>query len=202
VLSYLNAETNFLRAYGNRSLLLVVLCCLTRTGDAIGKASLPGLSLDIGPSVIVIFGPVLALLLVISLKTEADTLLIARDAIRDEANGRWRRVNPWIYVLFAVPALSAAFMFFQFLMKLAPKDRCSDWSWLNQLTDLSHWHGTPSTYCIGKGAEGPWIYPPSQSFLYIGCVIVCGYLTYQLSKDWRKARGGLPLAAGPAAPPS
>jgi hypothetical protein len=195
VLSYLSAETSFLRAYGNRSLLLIVLCCLTRTGESIGKATVPGLSLDVGPSLIVIFGPVLALLLLISLKTEADTLLIARDAVRDEANGRWRRVSRLVYVLFVVPALSAAFISLQYLLKLVPKDRCNDWSWFNQLADASHWQGTPSTYCIGKGAEGPWIYPPLQSFLYIGCVILCGYITYQLSKDWSKARGGRPRAA-------
>jgi hypothetical protein len=200
VLSYFTAETSFLRAFGNRSLLLIVLCCLTRTGEVIGKASVPGLTLDINPSVIVIFGPVLALLLLISLKAEADTLLAAREVVLDEASKvRQRPIGLWVYLLFTVPALSCAFMFLQFILKLTPKDRCGDWGWINQLTAFSYWQGTPSSHCIGKGSEGPWIYPPLQSFLYLGCVVVSGYLTYQLFKDWGKARGGLGGTATAAA---
>jgi len=80
MLSYLNAETGFIRAFANRSLLLIFLCALTRGGDRFGKASALGVSLDLNPGLIVVFGPVLALLLLISLKIEADTLVVAREA--------------------------------------------------------------------------------------------------------------------------
>ena len=78
MLSYLNAETGFIRAFGNRSLLLIFLCALSRSGDHPGKASALGVSLDLNPGLIMVFGPVLALLFLISLKIESDTLLVAR----------------------------------------------------------------------------------------------------------------------------
>jgi hypothetical protein len=86
MLSYLNAETGFIRAFANRSLLLIFLCALTRGGDRFGKASALGVSLDLNPGLIVIFGPVLALLLLISLKIEADTLVVAREVVLPKMN--------------------------------------------------------------------------------------------------------------------
>ena len=88
MLSYMNAETGFIRAFGNRSLLLIFLCALTRGGDRFGKASALGVSLDLNPGLIVVFGPVLALLLLISLKIESDTLVVARGCpAKDEPSG-------------------------------------------------------------------------------------------------------------------
>ena len=89
MLSYLNAETGFIRAFANRSLLLIFLCALSRGGDRFGKASAFGVSLDLNPGLIVVFGPVLALLLLISLKIEADTLVVAREVVlpKDEPSG-------------------------------------------------------------------------------------------------------------------
>ena len=81
MLSYLNAETGLTRAFANRSLLLIFLCALSRGGDRFGKASALGVSLDLNPGLIVVFGPVLALLLLISLKIEADTLVVAREVV-------------------------------------------------------------------------------------------------------------------------
>src|SRR5258707_5075589 len=78
MLSYLNAETGLIRAFANRSLLLIFLCALTRGGDRFGKASALGGSLDLNPGLIVVFGPVLALLLLISLQIQADTLVVSR----------------------------------------------------------------------------------------------------------------------------
>ncbi|MDY7867100.1 hypothetical protein U0E16_33315, partial [Burkholderia pseudomallei] len=109
MLSYLTAESGFLRAYGNRSLLLLLMCVLVRTGDGGGQAgsagpkvSALGLSIDVNPAVLLWFGPFVALLLVVSLKMEADTLCIAREAILDESSKLKMRVkvSKWILVLF------------------------------------------------------------------------------------------------------
>jgi hypothetical protein len=193
VLAYLSAETSFLRAYGNRSLLLIVLCVLTRSGDSIAKASALGVTLDINPAVIAAFGPVLALVLLISLKVEADTLVLAREAVLEEASALNRRATPygWLYLLFGVPAAAAAFMALQFILKLVPSGAgCNDWSLIKQLLDFSYQGGAPSIYCIGDLAHGtPWIYPPLQTYLYIACVGGCAYLTYCIARDWPKLRG-------------
>ena len=72
MLCYLAAEANFIRAFGNRSLLLIFLCTLSRTGEKMGSASALGLSLNVSPGIIVVYGPVLALFLLVALKVEAD----------------------------------------------------------------------------------------------------------------------------------
>jgi hypothetical protein len=195
MLGYLSAETNFIRAFGNRSLLLIVLCVLTRTGDSLAKASAVGVSIDISPAVIIVAGPVLALLLLIALKIEADALLLTREVVLDEASKMTKRwVNsPWLYLLFAAPSLAAAFMTVQFVLKLVPSNHCDDWNWTKQFSDFSMQAGTPSTFCIGKAlANSPWVYPPWQTYFYVGCVAACAYLTYQIAKNWGKARGGRP----------
>jgi hypothetical protein len=141
----------------------------------------------------VVFGPILALLLVASLKVEADTLLVARLAILDEASElKLRAKVSWlVYLLFAVPTAAAAFIAIQFFLQLVPRpEGCEAWSWARHLFDLRYWEGTPSTYCLGNITGAPWIYPPLQAYLYLACVSACGYLTYRLAKDWRKARGG------------
>jgi hypothetical protein len=193
VLSYLNAETSFVRAFGNRSLLLFFLCVLTRSGDHFGKASALGVSLDINPGLIVVFGPVLALILLISLKIEADTLHLAREAVLDEASKLNRsvlKVSRWIYLLFAVPCVAAAFMTLQFVLKLVPsKPGCEGYHWTQQFTDFSFQGGSPSMYCIRDLTDGtPWIYPPVQTYIYTVCVAACLYLTYEIARTWPKAR--------------
>jgi hypothetical protein len=193
MLAYLSAETSFLRAFGNRSLLLIVLCALTRTGDSIAKGSVLGVSIDISPAVIIVAGPVLALLLIIALKIEADALLLAREAVLDEASKmpKLRVTGRSLYVVFAVPTLAASFMTVQFILKLVPSGQCDDWNWPRQFRDFSKLSGTPSTFCIGKALpDAPWIYPPWQTYFYVGCVATCAYLTYRMAKDWQKARGG------------
>jgi hypothetical protein len=192
MLPYLNAEANFIRAFGNRCLLLIFLCALTRTANP-GKLSALGISLDISPGVIVVFGPLLALLLLISLKIEADGLFLARESVLEEASKIGRqaaRVSWWVYPLFATPLLSCLFMTLQFLTKLVPlKPGCEGWSWVQQLTDFSFQAGSSSIYCIRDLTDGtPWIYPPAQTYLYILCFAACAYLTWRIMESWPRSR--------------
>lgn len=192
MLSYLTAETSFVRAFGNRSLLLVFLCALTRSGDRLGKVSGLGLSLDLNPGLIAIFGPVLVLLFLISLKIEADALLLGRAAVLDEAsklNRSATRVSRWVYLLFIVPGAAATFMTLQYIVNVVPaKAGCSGYSWTRQFTDFS-FQGGASIYCIHDIADGmPWIYPPWQTYGYIVCVGACLYLTYLIAIGWNKSR--------------
>ncbi|MGA7806322.1 hypothetical protein [Bradyrhizobium sp.] len=193
MLSYLTAETSFLRSFGNRSLLLLVLCVLTRSGESVAKGSGIGVALDINPAVIVVFGPVLALILLVSLKLEADTLLLARETALDETISLQSEISPWLYLLFSVPAASAAFMAVQFMLKLVPsRPGCDNWSAAKQLSDTAFQGGSASVYCIGNLKQGtPWIYPPAQTYLYIACVAACAYLTWRIAIDWAKARGAV-----------
>jgi len=193
VLPYLNAEISFIRAFGNRSLLLFFLCVLTRSGDHFGRASALGVSIDINPGIIVVFGPVLALLLLISLKIEADTLLLAREATLAEAgklNRGFSKVSRWTYLLFSVPCAAATFMTLQFILKLVPsKPGCDAYHWTQQFTDFSFQGGSPSVYCIRDVTDGtPWIYPPAQTYIYIACVAACGWLTYGIASTWYQRR--------------
>jgi hypothetical protein len=200
VLSYLTAESSFLRAYGNRSLLLLLMCVLVRTGNAggqadgsIAKISALGLSADINPAVVLWFGPVVALLMVISLKMEADTLRVAREVVLEEAGGLKMRITVswWTYVLFYTPTVVAAYMTLQFVLKLFPGSDCANWSWLRQFYDFGGW-GEPSIYCFGDLKKGtPYVYPPIQTWFYIGCVITCAYLTYRMGREWKRSRGGV-----------
>jgi len=194
MLSYLTAEVNFVRAFGNRSLFLVILCAMTRTSDHLGKASAIGLSLDLNPSVIIVFGPFFALMILISLKFEADTLRFAREFVLDEASSASNsapKTNRTIYMLFAVPCITAVFMTLQFVLNVIPSDTgCAGRDWTHQFIDFSHAGGSASTFCIRDVSNGnPWIYPPEQTYLYIACVAGCALLTYRISKTWLQARG-------------
>jgi hypothetical protein len=192
MLSYLNAETGFIRAFGNRSLLLIFLCALSR-GDHLGKASALGLSLDLNPGLIVIFGPVLALLFLISLKIESDTLLVAREFVL----GKMSHLDPgatkpsrWVFLLFAVPCATATFMTVQFILNIVPsKPGCTGYVWTRKFTDFSFPGGSPSTYCIHNVTDGmPWIYPPLQTYGYVACLAACFYLTYLIARNWARVR--------------
>lgn len=202
MLSYLTAETGFLRAFGNRILLLILMCVLTRTGEAssgasdagVAKLSALGLTLSINSAIVAAFGPFVALLILISLKMEADTLLIGREAVLEDASKLSRTMAPsrWVYVLFAAPAASALYMALQVVLKLFPEDiGCEKWSWVQQFTEFSHVGGSPSIYCLGNVTKGnPWVYPPLQNYLYVICLGACCYLTYRICVDWPKSRGG------------
>jgi len=193
VLSYLTAENSFIRAFGNRSLLLLLLCAFTRTGESVAKASIIGVSVDVNPAVIAAFGPVLALLLVASLKLEADSLVLAREAVLDETSKSRHafRTSSWLYILMFAPTGCAAFLALQFILKLVPETPgCAGWDWWRQLTDFSHTGGTPSVYCIGDLKKGaPWIYPPVETYLLLACVLGCAYLTYTIIHGWHMYRG-------------
>jgi hypothetical protein len=193
MLSYLNAETSFIRAFGNRSLLLILLCVLSRNGDRFGKASALGVSLDLNPGLIAVFGPVLALLVLISLKIEADTLLVAREFVVEKMrylDPRATRPSKWVFLLFAVPCATATFMTVQFILNVVPaKPGCAGYVWTRKFTDFSVQAGSPSTYCIHNLTDGmPWIYPPVQTYGYVACLAACLYLTYRIAANWAKLR--------------
>jgi hypothetical protein len=194
MLSYLNSETGFIRAFGNRSLLLIFLCALSRGGDRFGKASAVGVSFDFNPGLIVVFGPVLALLLLISLKMESDTLLVAREFVLDKMNHldpHATKASKWVYPLFIVPAAAASFLTVQFILNVVPatKAGCAGYVWTRKFTDFSLQGGTPSTYCIHNLTDGmPWIYPPVQTYGYIACLGACFYLTWLIAVSWAKLR--------------
>jgi hypothetical protein len=205
MLSYLNAETSFIRAFGNRSLLLIFLCALARGGDRFGKASALGVSLDLNPGLIAVFGPVLALLLLVALKVEADALLVAREVVLEEMSRLNRgaaKISGWVFLLFAVPCAAATFMTVQFILNVVPsKPGCAGYVWTRKFTDFSFQGGSPSTYCIHNLTDGmPWIYPPVQTYLYIACLAACFYLTYRIATNWamvrpREVKAGEPVVA-------
>ena len=200
MLSYLNAETGFIRAFANRSLLLIFLCALTRGGDRFGKASALGVSLDLNPGLIVVFGPLLALLLLISLKIEADTLVVAREVVLPKMSSldpAATRASRWVFLLFAVPCATATFMTVQFILNVVPsKPGCAGYVWTRKFTDFSIQGGSPSTYCVRNLTDGirnltdgmPWIYPPIQTYGYVACLATCFYLTYLIARNWAKVR--------------
>ena len=193
MLSYLNAETGFIRAFANRSLLLIFLCALTRGGDRFGKASALGVSLDLNPGLIVVFGPVLALLLLISLKIEADTLVVAREVVlpkMSHLDPAATKASRWVFPLFVVPCAAATFMTVQFILNVVPsKPGCAGYVWTRKFTDFSLQGGSPSTYCIHNLTDGmPWIYPPVQTYGYVACLAACFYLTYLIARNWVRVR--------------
>jgi len=199
LLSYLTAEIRFLRSFGNRCLLLLLMCVLLRTGNVaahatggIAKLSAPGLSVDINPAIVLWFGPVVALLIVLSLKLEADALHLARKVALNESSELNGRVTTswWTYVLFCIPTIVAGYMTLQFVLKLFPGANCANWSWLRQFYDFAGW-AKPSIYCLGDLTQGtPWVYIPVQTWIYVACVAACAYLTYFMSADWKQSRSG------------
>jgi hypothetical protein len=150
-------------------------------------------SLDINPGLIAVFGPVLALLFLISLKIESDTLLVAREFVL----GKMSHLDPgatkpsrWVFLLFAVPSATAVYMTVQFILNIVPsKPGCTGYVWTRKFTDFSVQSGTPSTYCTHNLTDGmPWIYPPVQTYGYIACLAACFYLTYLIASNWAKVR--------------
>jgi hypothetical protein len=200
MLSYLSMETAYIRVFGNRSLLLLFLCALSRTGDKLGNASVLGLSLNINPGVIVVYGPLLIFLLLVALRSESDALLTAREVVLDEASelpARARRIGLAVYALFLAPVACAIFLVVQFFKAVIPSDEsCDGFNRLRQFFDLSWIGGTPSIYCIQNVKDGmPWIYPPFQAYVYALILGASAYLTLAIARNWAKARG-----AGPARP--
>lgn len=193
MLSYLSSETNFIKAYGNRTLLLIFLCALTRTAEKPASASAFGLSINLNPGIIAVYGPLLALLLIIGLKAEADTLYIARQSILSEIAKlptSARRVNRAIYALFCMPAITALFLVVQYYQEVVPvTTACTDFDRTRQFYDLAWLSGTGSMYCIRDLKDGmPWIYPPAQIYIYGLITAACLYLTWGIIRNWEKAR--------------
>jgi hypothetical protein len=158
----------------------------------IAKLSALGLSVDINPAVVLWFGPLFALLITLSLKLEADALCLAREVALDEMTELKTRITTswWTYVLFCIPTIVAGYMTLLFVLKLFPGGNCASWSWLRQFYDFAGW-AKPSIYCLGDLTQGtPWVYIPLQTWVYVACVVVCAYLTYAMSADWKRSRSG------------
>jgi hypothetical protein len=157
-------------------------------------------SLDLNPGLIVVFGPLLALLLLISLKIEADTLVVAREVVLPKMSSldpAATKASRWMFVLFAVPCATAIFMTVQFILNVVPsKPGCAGYVWTRKFTDFSIQGGSPSTYCVRNLTDGirnltdgmPWIYPPVQTYGYVACLAACFYLTYRIARNWAKVR--------------
>lgn len=196
MLAYLSAETGFIRAFGNRTLLLLLLCALTRTAEEQGNTSLLGLSVNLNPGLIAAYGPLLALLLLIGLRTEADTLQIGRELVLKEAIElpiSVRRTKQAVYVLFWTPTIAAIFMFAQYVLNVVPDapGRCN-YDRLRHFYETSFLSGTPSVYCVRDLTKGmPWIYPPIQTYATLLIVAGCAYVTFRISQNWGKARGAM-----------
>ncbi len=193
MLSYLTSELSFVRAFGNRCLLLIFLCILTRSGDHFGKFAALGVSIDLNPGLVTIFGPPLALVIQSSLAVEANTLQLARLSVLDEATALPRfksKMILWHYGLFATPSLCSAFLTLQYILNVALKDQgCSGRDWTRHFFNLNQMAGA-SVYCIRDVTDGmPWIYPPFQTYFYLGCVVACIGLTYGIAKGWLRFRG-------------
>jgi hypothetical protein len=200
MLSYLSNEAGFIRAFGNRSLLLFFLCMLTRSGvpddkaagaaGAAERVSVLGLSIDISPGIIVIFGPLLSLLVLLSLKMEADNLAVGRLSVLDDAQNvkpLFQRTKLSVRVLFIAPLIAVLFFFVQYLVDIA-LNKYADFDW-KQHFGFSLKPG-PAIFCIGDLSKGmPLIYPPWQTFAYIVIVCFCVYLTYSIESGWAKYRG-------------
>src|SRR5271167_2278450 len=120
MLPYISAENGFMRAFGNRSLLMLFLCVLTRSGDPAGKASAFGISVDISQGLIINLGPALALMFMASLKMEADNLLMVRNASLAELRSKHMKINPCLYGLFFFPTVTVVFLIVQFYTNLVP----------------------------------------------------------------------------------
>lgn len=201
MLSYLSSEAGFVRAFGNRTLLLIFLCALTRVGvekaDQTAKGSAFGISVDLNPGILAVYGPLLVLLLLIGLRSESDILLNSREAVLTEVSklpARVRRVNRAIYVLFWTPTVAAIFLVVQYYINVVPyvenmPNPC-DYERILQFFDGRYLKGTASIYCLKNIKIGmPWIYIPFQIYVYILIIAACFYLTMKIVKDWPKARG-------------
>ena len=193
MLSYLSAEANFVRAFGNRTLFLIFLCALTRTvPDKPASASAFGLSINLNPGIIAVYGPLLVLLLLVGLRTESDILHVSREAVLAEAGKlpvRVRRVNRAIYGLFWMPTIAAIYMILQYYFNVVPDTPVGcDYERKRQFFETNFLSGSPSMYCIRDIKEGmPWIYMPFQIYIYLGILAGCSYLTWKIIKSWPKA---------------
>lgn len=194
--SYSTDETSFARAFGNRSLLLALLCMLARSGDKPGAGSFMGVPFAVSQGDIVMFGPLFALLVLASMKVEADALRAARSGVLQDAGARpaIQPASRWVGALFFVPTLAAAFLSIQSVTKLVPKDPgCAGFDWTRQFTDFSWQAGSPSVWCFRDVTEGmPWIYPPAQTYASIACVVACAVLSLKIAQSWKAERVASP----------
>jgi len=97
-------------------------------------------SLDLNPGLIVVFGPVLALLLLISLKIEADTLVVAREVVlpkMSHLDPAATKASRWVFPLFVVPCAAATFMTCNSSStSCRSKPGCAGYVWTRKFTDF------------------------------------------------------------------
>jgi hypothetical protein len=188
MLAYLSAENAFLRTLGNRSLVLLFLCALTRTGQAAGSGAFLGISIALSQGVIIVGGPILAILFLLSTRLESDNLEIARFEILDEIRekGQKRKNSVLPYILFAFPTIAAGFLVVQFGIDLVPAaEPCPGFDHARFLYDFS----LQSKLCVHDVTDNmPWIYPPLQLYFYLLLLVVCGWLSWSLGLQWGRQR--------------
>ena len=196
MLSYLNAETGFIRAFANRGLLLIFLCALTRGGDQLRQGiGARGVARSQSRSVSWFSVPSLALLLLICAQDRGRPLVVAREVVLPKMNHldpAATKASGWVFPLFARSRSSRhvhdSAVHPQRLC--CPRNRdVAGYVWTRKFTDFSIQGGSPSTYCIHNLTDGmPWIYPPLQTYGYVACLGACFYLTYRIARNWAKLR--------------
>ena len=191
MLPYLTAENAFVRTLGNRCLLLLFLCALTRTGSAAGTGSFQGISVQVSQGLLIVAGPVLALFLLLASKLESDNLEVARREVAAACGAGARRAGGILpHALFTIPTLAAAFLVVQFWTDLVPASvPCPGFDHMRFAYDASLQGGFASKLCIGDvTADMPWIYPPSQLYAYGAVLLGCAWLSVRLSHQWLRSR--------------
>lgn len=195
MIAYLASESNFLRSAANRCLLLLFLAALTRMGgDSVsGNANVMGVTVQISQGLLIVAGPIIAMLFALLLKYEVNSLELGRYTILNEVSGtsRHRPSQGVAYALLLVPPIASAFFTIQFVENLIPANAaCNDFVRARMLYDLSLGNGQASIFCIGDVTKNmPWIYPPYQTYVYIILTIVSVYISAQAIRSWNKFRG-------------
>lgn len=191
MIGYLKDESQFLKTLGNRCLLLLFLAALTRVGHVqSGNVGLLGVSVSVSQGYIIIGGPVICLLMLSSLYPESRMLLVGRGLLGEEV--KYLPTNV-LYKLSAVsmfyfPCLAASFFVIQYVTNLVPASETCVFSRLRHFYDVTLW-ASPSMFCIGdRVIDMPWIYTPIQVWLYLGFVLLCGFVGEAMRRDWMRNR--------------
>lgn len=165
---------------------------LDSNGQAAGNGAFLGISIALSQGVIIVGGPILAVLFLLSTRLESDNLEIARFEILDEVRAKGRKENNSIlpYFLFAFPTIAVAFFVVQFGIDLVPAaDPCPGFDHARFLYDFSLQGGFQSKLCIHDVTDNmPWIYPPLQLYIYLLLIVVCGWLSWSLGRQWARNR--------------
>ncbi len=157
--------------------VFICVCAMvvSRAPTLVDEFSMLGVKFNINVGYVVIFSiPIIMLLLT--------WLWIVRDKSIMEKNPYSN--NTWILPFLAIfPSLSAFFLYWQFLTEFAPPGECSTFSASQFFWDIDLWEMKPE-YCFNLPQEiqnlMPYIYPPIQTWAYLGFVAVCIFLSVKL----------------------